>query len=175
MQNIHTARLVLRPLVAADAVEVNRIANQASVLKWMPDMVSTVAETEGLLRFFAGQYAEIGGGDVERIALAVERDGVLVGVVSVGVKEEVGGEMEVAYFLDEAAAGHGYATEAVGAVAAWGLGALGVGYLIAIVETDNVASQRVVEKCGFEKVDMRMILNTGDTEEKAFYYYRFYG
>jgi len=44
-------------------------------------------------------------------------------------------------------------------------------YLIAIVETDNDPSQRVVAKCGFQKVDTRMILNSGETEEKPFYYH----
>ena len=47
-------------------------------------------------------------------------------------------------------------------------------YLMAIVELDNIPSQRVVEKCGFSKLDAKMILNSGDTEEKPFYYYRIY-
>lgn len=47
-------------------------------------------------------------------------------------------------------------------------------YLIAIVETDNIPSQMVVEKCGFTKINTKMILNSGDKEEKPFYYYRIY-
>ena len=45
---------------------------------------------------------------------------------------------------------------------------------MAIVETDNFSSQRVVEKSGFTKLGTKMILNSGDTEEKPFYYYRIY-
>jgi RimJ/RimL family protein N-acetyltransferase len=56
----------------------------------------------------------------------------------------------------------------------WALGTLGLEYLIAIVETDNFPSQRVVEKCGFTKLETKMILNSGETEEKPFYYYRLY-
>lgn len=55
-----------------------------------------------------------------------------------------------------------------------GLHNLKLDYLIAIVELDNIPSQRVVEKCGFTKLDTKMILNSGDTEEKPFYYYRIY-
>jgi len=33
---------------------------------------------------------------------------------------------------------------------------------------------RVVEKCGFTKLDTRMLINDGDTERKPFYYYRLY-
>jgi RimJ/RimL family protein N-acetyltransferase len=47
-------------------------------------------------------------------------------------------------------------------------------YLIAIVELDNYPSQRVVEKCGFRKIETRMILNSGESEEKPFFYYRLY-
>ena len=47
-------------------------------------------------------------------------------------------------------------------------------YLIAIVETDNYPSQRVVENCGFQKIDTRKILNSGESVEKPFFYYRLY-
>ena len=51
---------------------------------------------------------------------------------------------------------------------------LRLNYLIAIVETENFPSQRVIEKSGFTKLETRMILNSGETEEQPFYYYRLY-
>ncbi|KJZ95286.1 acetyltransferase, GNAT family [Clostridium sp. IBUN62F] len=56
----------------------------------------------------------------------------------------------------------------------WAFTNLKLDYLIAIVETDNIPSKRVIEKCGFTKMNTKMILNSGDTEEKPFYYYRIY-
>lgn len=56
----------------------------------------------------------------------------------------------------------------------WAFTNLKLDYLIAIVETDNIPSQRVIEKCGFTKMNTKMILNSRDTEEKPFYYYRIY-
>lgn len=47
-------------------------------------------------------------------------------------------------------------------------------YLIAIVEPDNIPSQKVVERCGFRKIETRMLVNGGETEEKPFFYYRLY-
>ena len=47
-------------------------------------------------------------------------------------------------------------------------------YLIATVQMENQPSQRVAEKCGFEKIDARWLLDDGQTEEKLFYYYRRY-
>ncbi|MEM5770016.1 MAG: GNAT family N-acetyltransferase, partial [Bacillota bacterium] len=111
---------------------------------------------------------------VARVMFAVTLRGRVIGMAGIGNKEEVDNEIETAYFISEEYAGQGYTSEAVAAVSQWALQSLGLDYLIAIVETDNIASQRVVEKCGFRKIDCRMILNSGEQEEKPFYYYRLY-
>jgi len=98
----------------------------------------------------------------------------VIGMVGIGNKKEVDNEIEIAYFISEAYAGNGYILEAAHAVSRWALRSLKMNYLIAIVETDNYPSQRIVEKCGFEKIDSRMILNSGESEEKLFFYYRLY-
>lgn len=54
----------------------------------------------------------------------------------------------------------------------WAFDTLGLDSLMAIVERENIASKRVLEKCGFHLSDTRMILNSGETKEKPFYYFR---
>ena len=61
----------------------------------------------------------------------------------------VDGAVEIGYGLLEEFQGHGYATEAVGAAVEWALKQPGVTCVDAETEPDNVASQRVLEKCGF--------------------------
>jgi ribosomal-protein-alanine N-acetyltransferase len=59
-------------------------------------------------------------------------------------------------------------------MAQWVFSTLKLEYLMAIVEIDNLPSQRVLEKCGFVKQATKMIINSGETIAKPFYYYRLY-
>lgn len=170
---LQTERLLLRPFSAEDAPALNRISNQKYVLDWMPDWESTIEDTERLIRWFISQAAQATK-TTARIMFAVELQGELIGMVGIGNKEEVDNEIEIAYFVSQVHAGKGYITEAVKAVSAWALNQLGLDFLMAIVETDNPASQRVVEKVGFQKLDTRMILNSGETQPKPFFYYRLF-
>ena len=68
------------------------------------------------------------------------------------------GEPELAYELLQAVHGHGYATEAAGAVVGW-VGDAGHQRLWAGVRDWNVASRRVLEKLGFRE--------TGQVERDA--------
>lgn len=60
---------------------------------------------------------------------------------------EVNNEIEIAYFISEEYSNKGYISEASKAMTEWVFTNLKLDYLIAIVETDNIPSQRVVEKC----------------------------
>ena len=171
--NLHTPRLTLRPLCMEDAPALNSIANQPHILKRMPDWQSTLRDTEGLIRFLIPQY-DLANRETARVLFAVVLEGALIGVVGVGNKEEADNEIEIAYFIAREHEGKGYITEAARAVARWAFDTLQLNHLICIVEPDNVPSQRIAEKCGFQKLETRMILNSGETEEKPFHYYRLY-
>ncbi len=60
-----------------------------------------------------------------------------------------GGAVEIGYGILEAYRGRGYAAEAVGAAVRWALARPGVDRVEAETEPGNLASQRVLEKCGF--------------------------
>ena len=76
------------------------------------------------------------------------RDGTHVGELCFkGVSPD--GTVEIGYGIDEHYQGHGYATEAVSAVAAWAAQQEGITRIEAEAEEDNLASLRVLEKSGF--------------------------
>lgn len=58
---------------------------------------------------------------------------------------------EVGYRFRPEGRGHGYATRAVGLLARWVLDDLGLDRLQARTHPDNVASQRVLERVGFQR------------------------
>lgn len=172
LTTIKTERLILRALTPGDAQPLRAIAREENILRWMPDWDLSPEDFDRLVAWYIQQYTQWTPEDA-RIVLAVTLpQGEMIGIVSIGNKEEVSGEMEVAYFLSAAHTGHGYMAEAVRAMADWALPALDLPFLMAIVETDNLPSQRVIERSGFERLGERLVLNAGDTQEKPFYYYR---
>ena len=172
---LNTERLLLRQFTENDSEALNRISNQEYVLNWMPDWKSSMDGTKRLIRFFIEQYP-VANKYSARVMFAVtlEDTGEIIGMVGVGNKKEVDNEIEIAYFISEHHSGKGYITEAAKTVSNWAVNHLNLDYIIAIVELDNYPSQKVVERCGFQRIETRTILNSGEKGEKPFYYYRFY-
>ena len=172
---IETERLVLRQFNLDDAKELNSICNQPYVLKWMPDWKSSIEDTKKMISWFANQCS-IASESSARIILAVtiKSSAKVIGVIGIGNKEEVNNEIEIAFFISEQYCNNGYISEAAKRMIEWVFIDLKLDYLIAIAEPDNIPSQRVIEKCGFTKLETKMILNSGEVKEKPFYYYRKY-
>lgn len=59
------------------------------------------------------------------------------------------GRVEIGYGLGKAFEGNGYMTEAVKAMCNWALVQKGIFRVVAETEPDNIASQKVLERCGF--------------------------
>lgn len=172
---IETERLKLRQFNEEDAEPLCEVCNQDDILKWMPDWKCTVEQARESIKWFSSQY-EKANKNTARIMLAVtlKENKKVIGMIGIGNKKEVDNEIEMAYFISKKYCNRGYMSEASQAISQWAFRTLHLDYLIAIVEIDNYPSQRVVEKCGFSKLETKMILNSGETKEKPFYYYRLY-
>jgi [ribosomal protein S5]-alanine N-acetyltransferase len=103
--------------------------------------------------------------DPGRHGWMILEDGEAVGWV--GLSNIVRGPMQsaiVSYWVDEAHNGRGLCTQAVGHVVEFAFGELGLHRLEAGTLPDNFASQRVLEKNGFERYGLarRMLLIGGE-------------
>lgn len=82
-----------------------------------------------------------------------------------------GGSGELGYWLVPRARGRGIGSRAVGLLGRWAVGDGGLARLEAYVIPDNVASQRVLEKCGFRREGLlRSYLSYDGTRFDAFLY-----
>lgn len=72
-----------------------------------------------------------------------------IGTCSLGLFED---EIEVSYMLAHSAWGRGYATEAAGAVIAYGFQALKLERIIGVTQEANQGSQHVLEKLGMRHI-----------------------
>jgi ribosomal-protein-alanine N-acetyltransferase len=88
-------------------------------------------------------------GDGARLAVDRVSDGAFVGWCSLTRWNPNYRSASIGYCLDDAAWGHGYATEAARALLQWAFDTLDLNRVQAETDTRNAASARVLEKLGF--------------------------
>lgn len=144
---LHTARLRLRPVTGADADVLFTLHSSTRVMRyWDSPPWNEGARAE---RFIARcrQVADEGTG--ARVAIERASDGVFVGWCGLTHWDSVHRSASLGYCLNEAAWGHGYATEAAHALLRWAFDTLDLNRVQAEADTRNAASARVLEKIGF--------------------------
>ena len=157
---LRTARLRLRPYRAADFETLFRelVLDPAVVGLWhdYADPGLTVAEKRAMAERDLGSW--IGEGIaagyptwiLEVADPALGQPGEFVGAAGVFPPEnEWGPEPEVGCLLASRHHGRGLATEGLSAVIADATERLGIPILVAIIDEENAASVRLVDKCGF--------------------------
>ena len=146
---LHTDRLRLRPFVSADADVLFALHSSASVLRYWDAPPWTEPSRADRFIEACQRMAEEDTG----VRLAVDRmsDGSFLGWCSVSRWSPDFRSAALGYCFDEAAWGHGYATEAAGALLGWAFDTLDLNRVQAETDTRNVASARVLEKLGFQR------------------------
>jgi RimJ/RimL family protein N-acetyltransferase len=158
---LETPRLRLRPLADADEADLVALDSDPEVMRYVgsPAGVKSPAETRERARLRIreeqrGDYAPLGFWRIEG-----RSDGAFHGVGALirmpGGQRPAGEDVEVAYRLVRSAWGRGIATEAAGALVAHALGPLGLPRVVAVTYPANQASQRVLDKLGFERHGIR--------------------
>ena len=146
---LRTARLCLRPFAGEDADALFELHTSANVLRYWD--APPWSERERAERFIAtcGEMAEEGSG----ARLAVERasDGAFIGWCALYRWNPDDRSASSGYCFDDAAWGHGYATEAAFAVLQWAFDTLDLNRVQAETDTRNAASARVLEKLNFAR------------------------
>lgn len=148
---LETPRLVLRPHRLSDFEDCCFLTNDPEAVRMIFQKPLTREETWHRMLRFVGHWALLGYG-----LLLVEEKGTgrVVGEVGVadfhrGLGEDFDSWPEMAWMLSHDVHGHGYATEAAGAVLRWLETAFAPPRTVCIIDPDNGPSLRVAEKLGF--------------------------
>jgi [ribosomal protein S5]-alanine N-acetyltransferase len=145
----------LRPLAVADAPELARLLreNEAELAPSTPDGARHPATVEAQRERLAKLERDHGEG--RRYSWAILEDGALVGTISlVHVMRGAIQSANVGYWVDRPRNGRGIATAAVRQVAERAFWEVGLHRLEAATLPHNRASQRVLEKSGFERIGL---------------------
>jgi [ribosomal protein S5]-alanine N-acetyltransferase len=144
---LRTARLCLRPFTRADTTALFALHSNSDVLRYWDAPAWT--ERERAVRFIAAcrQMAQDGTG----ARLAIDRlcDQAFIGWCALTRWNPDYRSASLGYCLDDAAWGHGYATEAARALLQWSFDTLNLNRVQAETDTRNAASARVLEKLNF--------------------------
>ena len=169
---LDTPRLILRRLRASDEPDLVALDSDHEVMRYVgsPAGVKTPAETAARARerirvAANGEQEPLGFWAIEAredaaflgLGALLPMPAPMAGGSAAGENESIrgdvriGGDVEIAYRLAGRAWGRGLATEAAGALVAHALGSVGLPRVVAVTYPENQASQRVLDKLGFER------------------------
>ncbi len=156
MQPIQTDRLILRPFEPADEDAAFAFFGDREVMRFSLNGVHTSRKpTEEFILTNMHRQARAG----YSIWAVIEKEsGNLVGMCGLAEFQHGVDGIELAYRLRRDRWGRGYASEAGQAAVEFAFAEIRLTRLIGLVEPANVASVRVLEKCGFDRVGRRNIL-----------------
>ena len=146
---ISTSRLILRPFSLADVPKVFVMGDEAGMRRWIPDQVYRDEQhAEQVVRALIAHTENAPDPSAKPYVLGVEHTETRSLIGHVGLSP-ARGSVEIGYAIEERSQGQGFATEAVSAMARWGVVAFTLPELLGIVDADNMQSRRVLEKAGF--------------------------
>jgi RimJ/RimL family protein N-acetyltransferase len=148
---VHTLRfvelrdddLVLRPWTEDDVDAIVDGCNDPEVAYWIPTIPHPYTR-EDALAFVRGEATP------EHDALAIELAGRVVGGIGIGVNSN-DYRGRIGYWVASSARGKGVCTRALRVLSSHALDALELQRLELITDPENLASQRVAEKVGFQR------------------------
>jgi RimJ/RimL family protein N-acetyltransferase len=161
---VRTARLTLDAVTPDDAVALHAIVTRPEVGRMLVIFPPgwTVADARAMIP----SWAFAGRPDFR---LAIRDGGRFVGAIGL---RDIGGTPWLAYFVAPSEAGRGLATEAVAAFCDAAEERLELDHIAADVFTDNPASARVLEKCGFVRTGTHIGTSAARLEAAPLWVYR---
>ena len=141
--------IVLRPWTEGDVPALVDAMRDPEIPRWLPLIPQPYGADEAR-RYVTWCRERWDGQRGLHVAVTDEASEDVLGSVGMDfVLEDQSGS--VGYWVGRAARGRGVATRATRLIAGWGIDSLGLQRLELLAEVENVASQKVAEKAGFQR------------------------
>ena len=146
---IETERLIITEFTPDMAQDVHENSLDEDTRRFVPDEVfETVEEAREVIAFLMSQYGGTGGPLAYPVLM--KTGGRNIGYVQLVPLGD--GAWEIGYHIAKQYTGKGYATEAVRAFLPAAAAMAGAGEVLGVCLSENAASKRVLQKCGFTPV-----------------------
>ena len=150
-RSIATRRLRIRRFRPADATALAGYRSDPAVARYQAwDCPYPLAEARAFIESLA-PLAPGRPGTWFQFAVTVAPEEALVGDCGLHTTEDDPPQGELGFTLASAHQGHGYAAEAVEAIAGYVFGTLGMSRLFSITDLRNLRAQRLLERVGFQQ------------------------
>jgi RimJ/RimL family protein N-acetyltransferase len=169
---LQAAGVLLRAWSDADVPAVVAACQDRSIAEWSPVIPFPYTEQDAVEWLRAQEPMRLAGSGLD-LAVARARTGAVLGAIGLGNVNATLLSAEIGYWLAAEARGHGYMTTAVRLLAGWAFDELGLARLQLTTDPDNHSSQRVAERCGFQREGhMRshmLIRHSGERRDSLLY------
>jgi RimJ/RimL family protein N-acetyltransferase len=148
--------VVLRPWRIEDVPAVTAACQDPEIERWLAFVPQPYTESDA--RFYVNDCLAAGD-DRKPFAITDAETGDVIGSIDMRINRMATGH--IGYWLAAEARGRGLTTAALLALSTWAFEELGLGRVELVTDPDNIASQRVAEKAGFQRegVVRSMLLN----------------
>jgi len=150
---LSTSRLTLRPFSLEDSASLHRIMNEPNIMQYFPN--PDPPEMDRVQNIIENQLTHWEAHNLGWWAVVPRGDKHLIGWNGLQYLPETD-EVEVAYLLGKQSWGRGYATEAARASLAFEFETLGLRKIIGLTHPKNIASQKVLLKCGLKYIEQKV-------------------
>ncbi|MCE9658378.1 MAG: GNAT family N-acetyltransferase [Burkholderiales bacterium] len=144
---------------------------ESSTSHWLPSHVyPTLEDASSRLRFLISCYSAPGHPQRGPYVLAVEHkdEGKLLGHVGFSPFDD---EVEVSYAIAESSRGRGYGTDALVNACSWLADTFAVSRVIALTESANVSSRRLLDRASFVRVHESAMMFQGHEQLVSRYHW----
>ena len=148
-QNLETERLLLRRVTPADVAEVLELRSNPDTMRYIPRLLLT--NTEEALAHIQMIEEKIENNIGINWAITLKGNSKLLGIIGHYRIQPENHRSEIGYMLLPQYSGKGITTEAIKAVLQYGFEVLNMHSIEAVIDPQNFASERVLQKNGFVK------------------------
>ena len=146
---LESDRLLFRKISVLDADDMFSYSKREDVTRYLLwDPHPDALYTEQYIRYLQERYQV---GDFYDFALVLRETGKMIGTVGFTSFDLPNRSAEIGYVISPDYQGRGYATEAVKRILAYGFEECALARISAVCMKGNIASLRVMEKCGMKR------------------------
>lgn len=147
--NLETNRLNLRRLTSTDVNEVLALRSNPEIMKFIPRPLITTQEEA--IEFITKMDRSIDSNTVINWAITTKENDKVIGMIGYYRMKPENYRAEVGYLLSAEYHGQGIITEALQRVIQFGFEEMGLNSIEAVIDPENIASEKVLIKTNFEK------------------------
>jgi len=171
---LETERLLIRKWEPEDFKQYNFLCQESMSGNFFEGWAMDKEKAKGFFEWQLSKYMKMDPKN-DAIGLAIEEKetGQIIGHAGIGKHDDLD-ETELFYGIIKSKRGNGFAIEAARIITDWASNTFELPYIIGTIEENNIPSQKVLERCGYQLFDKKQLKVIVLDQIDSFLYYRYY-